>query len=626
MISLLGLAQIPLGLALYGSPLALFVLYTLAVFALLLIYFILSYTRDRRGGNEYGSRYSYGSESLSEGRGRRSSGVEGVVKAGIIGAGLAKLVGGFRNRSRSRGDHPEVVGSRTGSRRGSRRHSGSYVEEEKYSEYEQDSRRDSRRDGEGWKDKLLKIGFIAGTLGAIKYLFERRNHRDRDSDTEDYGPPLGGATAINPENMNDRLEEGRPLPSGQHPLNHQRSTSSLSYSSFMSASREGRRGHGLRDAVAGIGAFGIGRNFFKNRRDKKEQRRLETQRQRELENERRARANNQRHTGDGYPRRSDRRGSWTTSTDISTSTDTPRYDAGIPPPIPAGVFPTAAASAAALSRQRDQQQGNLHPSNTAIPPTGPVSMPQIPQDPQGIFHRESSGSEAYVSAGGRQHRRRSGRGGAAAAAVAAGVAAGEASSSRHDRRQSGSNDNVTTPPVSVKVKVHSDGRHVTLRRLPEEEAAEERRRRSRHGRRRKGSASSLGDTNAGGDRWRRAGNIEQQQADAMRVESQNLAAARSQPEIQPQVQLQIPPQAPPHAQPQIPPQNLPVPLPPPPPIPGSSVGHRPGTTGSVGSPGHDISGTEASADYANNRRRRRAERAQAKQAREARSGPDVEFT
>ena len=609
MIALLGLAQIPLGLTLYGSPATLFVLYALAVFVLLFVYFVLSYLHGRRGGSEYGSRYSHGSGSVVEER-RRRGGLSGVAKAGLAGVGIAALSHRFRHRSRSRGSHPEVVGSR--------RNSGSYVvEEEKYSRHGREDDQES-----GWKDRLLQIGAVAGGVAIARNLMGRRNRdRDRDSDVGDYDPPLGGATPINSE----RLEEGRPLPSGQHPLNqqlhHQRSSSTLSYSSYQSATGEARRGHGLRDTVAGLGAFGLARNIFKKRRERKEQRRLETQRQREIEEERKARANNQRLTGDRFPRRTGRRGSLTTSTDHSISTnDQPRRDPGLPPPIPAGVFPAGVAGTAVAGQAhgRDRHHNNMNPSNPilgGVPPTGPVSMPPIPPDPQGIFHPESSGSEAYASAGGRQHRRhRSGRRTTAAdplIGAAPGVVTAEASSSRPDRYQpiSGGEPGVESPPVSVKVKVHRDGRHVTLRRLPEEEAAAERSRRSkdRHGRRRRGSISSLSGSDTGGNRWRRTEALEQQQAEAMRAESQNLAAARASSQNIP----------------------LPVPLPPPPPMPESSIGPRPGTgmgTGSVGSPGtYDGTATDASANYTNNRKRRRAERAQ-KQDREARQGNTVEFT
>ena len=617
---------------------------------LLVIYFILSHRHERRGRNDYDSRYSYGSGSVVQDR-RRSSGVGGLVKAGAAGIGIAALANRFRRRSRSRGNRPEVVGSR--------RHSGSFIEEEKHSRPDKVDRQKS-----GWQDKLIKIGFIAGALAVVRRLTGGKKDRDRESDVDGYDSRVGGASTVNP--VVGRME-GRPLPSVQQPLNqpgaHRRSNSSLSYSSYISAAGERRRGHALRDTVAGLGAFGLARNIFKGRRERKEQRRLETQPQKEIENERRARANNQRYTGDGSPRRTGRRASLSTTTDLSTSTDDrPRFDSGIPPPVPEGIYPVGAAAAAIASQSshRNRQLNPPNPSQPSVPmysanaplsmppiipgsapppsllpgpgpippvpsgiavvpppPTGQVAMPPIPPDPQGLFHAESSGSEAYVSAGGRNHRRHSGRAQAAAAAsgAATGWTAAGASSNRQDRRLSGSGGSVATPPVSVKVKMHSDGRHVTLRRLPEEEAAAERQRRSkdRHGRRRRGSFSSLGEASGGSDRWRRTGTVEQQQqqqqAEAVRIESENLAAAQN------QSQSQVPP-----------PQNVPTPLPQPPPIPGSVVGPRP-MTASVGSPGtYDGEATEASAEYANNRRRRRAERAQAKQAKEQQSGSNADYS
>lgn len=601
---------------------------------LLVIYFILSHRHERRGRNDYDSRYSYGSGSAVQAR-RRSSGVGGLVKAGAAGIGIAALANRFRRRSRSRGSRPEVVGSR--------RHSGSFIEEEKYSHHGKDDKRKS-----GWQDRLVKIGFIAGALALVRRLMSDKKDRGREHDVDDYDSRVGGASTANPGV--GHMEEDQPLPSVQQPLNqpaaHRRSNSSVSYSSYTSAAGERRRGHALRDTVAGLGALGLARNIFKGRRERKEQRRQETQRQKEIENERRARASNQRYTGDGFPRRTGRRVSPSTSTDLSASTDDrPRFDSGIPPPVPEGIYPIGAAGAAMASRQSNpanpsQPSVPLYSANAPLsmppvvpgsapppsllpgpgpgsippvpsglaavppPPVGPVTMPPIPPDPQGLFHPESSGSEVYVSAGGRNHRRHSGR--AQAAAAAAG-----ASSSRQDRRLSGSGGSAATPPVSVKVKMHSDGRHVTLRRLPEDEAAAERQRRSkdRHGRRRRGSFSSLGEASGGSDRWRRTGAVEQQQAETMRIESESPAV------VQTQSQSQVPPS-----------QNVPTPLPQPPPITGSVAGPRP-MTASVGSPGtYDGEATEASAEYANNRRRRRAERAQAKQAKEDRSGSTADYS
>ena len=541
---------------------------------------------------------------------RRNSRTGDLLKGGAAGVGLAALASRFRNRSKSRDrvDRPEVVGSR--------RHSGSFIEDEKYY-------RDEERGG-GWRDRLLKIGAIGGAAVATKSFFDRRRRRDQDSDTGDYGPPLGGDVPINQPSSANRINETAPIPpSGQHPLNqplhHRRSASSMSYSSYMSASQEGRGGHGVRDAVAGLGAFGLARNIFKKRRERKEQKRLDQR----LEAERLDRERNQRLTGDGTPRRHRRHGSVTTSTDLTASTDPfPGRGPilGNPHPIPAGVYP-GVATAGVPGAQAGIRQPPPPPHHTTLGASNPVmtgaapiqqaSMPAIPPDPQGILHQNYSGSESSAS---RQRPSRDAAAAALAGGAVGGLAAAEASKRRdRSRHQSASGgESAASPPVSVKVKMHSDGRHVTLRRLPEEEAAASReaRRKERNGRRRRGSGSDLSGTGgASGDRWRRTEALERQQAEQMRLENERLAPA-----------MQRPQQAPPV-------QNLQVPLPAPPPIPASSVGPRPPGAGSVGSPGtYDGTTTEASADYANNRRRRRAERAQTKMAKEGRTGGNVEFT
>ena len=649
------------------------------MFALVITYFALSYVREKHWSSDYGSGYSYDTESVVDER-RDHSRLGGLARAGAAGAGLAALSSRFRRRSDSRA-HPEVVASR--------RHSGSYVEDEKYSQHGKDPDRKS-----GWGDRLLKIGAVAGVAALAKRVYDRRNRKDRDSDDGHYGPPLGGATELSEDSMEEvRPPPGRrhrplagapvasgrplsgapiasgripsgplpggplpsgPLPSRQHPLNqplhHRRSTSSVSYSSYSYMTDEGspRKGHGLRDAVAGLGAIGLARNIFKKRRERKEQRRIDALRQQEIEEERLARANGNRYTGDGLPPRGEGRNSITAN---AANTGPPR-NPGRPPPtaagtLPAGVLGAAAGAAAGAAvtdhnRNRPTMAGGI-PSQP--PPGQPIPMPPMPPDHQGILHQDSSGSEAYTSTVGARNRRRPSIHDKAREGledIAAGVAAAEAAETvdrrlrdRSNRRNSASGEgSVASPPVSVKVKMHSDGRHVTLRRLPEQEAAAEReaRRRSkdRPGRRRRGESESTlsGTDNGRGERWRRTDALERQQAEEMR---------RAQTAPIP-VQPPAAPAPPPPTQSNVP-AYLPIPLPPPPPIPPGGLGPPPnarptsaglgpsppqGPAGSVGSPGtYDGTATEAS-DYAENRRRRRAERARAKIAREGGRGVDFE--
>ena len=594
-IALLGLAQIPLGLTLYGSPEALFVLYALAAAILVVTYFILTYRRGQRIGDGYDSQNSERSMDSDEKEGRRrNGGLSRIARDAVIGAGLGTIL---RSRSRDHSRHrnrsrAEVVGSR--------RQSGSNWEDEKYSQYGRDPGRDRGK----WTKRVLEVGAVAGAVALARKYLGGGGDRQRDHEERRYNPPHGRAESVSEDSL-AQLEEGRlPPPSRQHPLNqplnpplgHRRSHSSFSQESY--GSDDGVRVGGRRrhDGLATLGAAGLLRNIFKNRRERKEQRRLEGIRRQEMEEERIARMNSQgRYTGDGFPPgRGGRRGSLTTSTNFTGSMDNrPRPGPGLPPPIPAGVIPVAVAGGVAPLPPPPPPSTGVQRGNTILGANNPVltgavdqpiEMPPAPLDPQGILHQETSGSEIYYSSGGRPHRRHHpGRDGLVVGA-ATGVAAAEAS--RRQNRNSTGETSVASPPVSVKVEVFNNGRNVKLRRLTEAEVAErEARRRERPGKQhRRGSASSLGDTD-GSERWRRTEAIERQQAEAM----------RSQNEVTPEHR----------------PEGL---VPPPPPIPSSSISPP---SASVGSPGtYDGTGTEASADYANNRKRRRAERAQAKLARQ----------
>ena len=632
MIALLGIVQIPLGLTLYGSPQYLFILYTIAAFVLVVAYFILSWLHQRRLSRDYdtgGSYHAGQDEVIDERRDRRSSGLGKVAAAGLGAAGLAAL---WRRRSsRNRRDDNDVVGTESGT---------SYMTNEKYSD----------RSEHGWKSKLLTIGAVAASIAAVKALFG--NRRDDSSDTGPYRPPLGGNQSVTTESY---IEEGRPprpvTPTGaspgyvrpSHPLaqspmtpHHRHSHSSLSYSyTSGSPSRRDRR-HTFRDAAATGGALFALRQMFKSRRQRKEDRRLEE--------ERIHRANSQgQYTGDGFLAKRHRRdplGSQI-STDFSESVIDDRHQrpsGNATGPILGGV---GAASAAALADRSRIRPPGTDPPVIAGPSNMPSNIPPIPP-----IHRtdvDSSGSEVYTTASGHQpHHRHHHRDEAAA------EMAGAAGSRRRHSGRTQNTDSMESPPVSLKVKMHGDGRHVTLRRLTEEEAAaqrEERRRAKRasvpaaagianSGRRRRNSSfsSSSGGEGAGGRmssadrRWRRTEALERQQAEAM------AAQAAAAPPV-------APPQMGAYQQPSLTPQPPPPPsqytttadprtgqqfnVPPPPPIPtGSGLG----PAGSVTSPGTEASGAT---EYANNRRRRRAERAQARMAREGRlggGGQSVEFS
>ncbi|KUJ21463.1 uncharacterized protein LY89DRAFT_715632 [Mollisia scopiformis] len=538
--ALLGFAQVPLGLTLYGSPKWTFILYALWMFFLLVWFFILSYRAQIPIDTGLGRASSHGGTVIEDRKPSRFGGLLGPLAAG---AGAAALLSGRRrDRSRSR-SRVEVIPSRRGSRRGS----GSYVEEEKY-----DSRRRDDRGG-GVMDKVLKGAAVLGVAGLAKSWYDgRKRRRDEDAyssvapdtpsrrndrrddrrddrrrysdDTESVevhrmeegrtnrpilpgpGDPVMAAAAISAAEA--RPVTPRPVRQGARRDSYD-SDSYYDYDSTISPSRRPQSSHGVRNGLLGaLGGAWIGKKLS-DRRNKKEADRLARLEQDRIEEERRARRGQtpQRLTGDGFPAgRHGRRGSRTQSSDLSSVIDNPHdiRPGAIPPVPPSFAAPVAAGAAAgaAISQSQSRHDITQHVME-------PVSMPPIPPDPQGILHQES-GSESYMSAGGHPHRRHSERRrreGEAAMAAAAGAAATLAAEEERRRQRSQSRhegSNVASPPVSVKVKVHDDkDRHVTLRRLTEQEAAAEREaRRSERHRRRADSLSSLSGTDTAASRRR----------------------------------------------------------------------------------------------------------------------------
>ncbi|ODH53609.1 hypothetical protein GX48_00027 [Paracoccidioides brasiliensis] len=305
-LALLGIVQIPLGLTLYGSPLALFVLYALAIFTLVVIYFVLTYLHERRMGADYDSRGSYmsGPEVVEDGHGHNNLGR--LATAGAAGVGLAMLGRRMRRQSGS----------------------GTSVDESDVTPrpHHEDEKHDNR--GRGWGKRFVQIGALAGAAGLAKRYFDKR--RDRESDTESgrYEPADGhghGHGHGHHDSLYDdsliHTEEGRPSPS--HPRPYDRPPGRLpspeyTDSGYMYGSESH---HGARNALFGAGAFAALRGLFKSR-ERREQDRVHELRRQDIENERRARqsVNHRRYTGDGQPpRRTGRRGSF--STEMTESTD-----------------------------------------------------------------------------------------------------------------------------------------------------------------------------------------------------------------------------------------------------------------------------------------------------------------
>lgn len=379
-IALLGIAQIPLGLALYGSPRYLFVLYAIWMTVLLVLYFIFSYRAWDRP--DYVIRDGRSEITRSERTERKSRGEASRWLGPLAATGglWALLRGRKRDRSRSRersrsrsrasrlrsrSRHPEVIPSRVPSRR------ESYVDEEKFAD--RYSERPRKSSGGGFTDRLVGLGAGLGVGALIGRLTGRGNRRTEDeeysavaTDTPSRrrnsrsGRRHGGAVTEYSDESEGYRRDGRrspllPGPGGPsamaaaisavearpgasrpvRPLtpqrSHRRGDSRIEsildsdYSSYVSPSRRGQReDHGTGAAEKGLLA-GLGLGWFakkmKDRRDRKEEDRLRVE-----EEERRAGQHAPRYTGDGHefsspPRRRESRHVSIRPTPVRTGTE-----------------------------------------------------------------------------------------------------------------------------------------------------------------------------------------------------------------------------------------------------------------------------------------------------------------
>lgn len=551
-ISLLGFAQVPLGLTLYGSPKWTFITYALWMFFLLVLFFVLSYRARPIIGEGLGRSTSYGGSVISEKKSGRFGGLLGPLAAGAIGGTLLSRKSRERSQSRS-----HVISDR----RGSRHASGSFIEE--------DEKTTTRRKASGgFTDKLLKGAALVGAAGLAKSWYDRRQrnkHEDEYSSVENDTPPKRrssrsrrySGTEISEDSIS-RIDTNRRtgpiLPGPGNPVAAAAAISAAEsgpvtpkpvrrrdsydsrpagrrdsydsdysyYDPTLSPSRRTQKSHGARNGIlAGIGAA-LGAGWFSRKmKDRKERKDFERQDREEADRVEMERMTRQgggpaKFTGDGFPAgRHGRRGSVTHSSDLSSVIDDPHgIRPGAIPPVPSALASTimTEAPAGATAGSAINQSRSRHDISEI------VSMPVAPPDPHGMFH-EDSGSEAYNSAGGHPHRRHSTRrrqeGEAAAAAAVAGAASLAAEEEARRRRSrsrhgdgsgvvtSGGIETVASPPVSVKMQIHNDkDRRVTLRRLTEQEAAAEREAKRSERRRRRDSVSSMSGTDISNSRRR----------------------------------------------------------------------------------------------------------------------------
>lgn len=351
LIALLGIIQVPLGLTLYGSPRYLFILYSVWMAFLLLLYFILDYRAsdgrrlERRGRGPlretHGDPSEYRTDITEDEKGR-----SGAMKwLGPLAAGGALLA--YKRHRKNKNERDESPGrSRSpGYSRGpevipSRRGSESYVDNDKYTEI--DSRRDDGDNGKkgGIMKGLLGVG---AALGAGKLIHSMTNRgRDKRGRNDEYSavstetprwdrvgrygpepseysdytvttrhdprrdpglpPPRTPATMTAAPSAADERYARRPMT----PLrSHARSHSGYDmvdsdYSSYVSPSRRqddtrpGGRGGAGKGVLAGLGLGWLAKKWSDRKNDQVDERRTRD------EEDQRSGVLGSRYTGDGY--------------------------------------------------------------------------------------------------------------------------------------------------------------------------------------------------------------------------------------------------------------------------------------------------------------------------------------
>ncbi|KAF2672939.1 hypothetical protein BT63DRAFT_421135 [Microthyrium microscopicum] len=611
--ALLAVAQVPLGLTLYGSPKVLFILYALWMFLLVTLYFFFSHRYQAGGGGDDGSMsyYTDGTRTdiTTDRRNRRSSGGHGFLKAAAAGGLAATALGLFRKQKHDKEETVTSVSDNRPHGHGRQSRSSSYTG----SSYDEKVEHGAKE--HTWRNRILAGAGAAAAFGLAKNMFSRKKKTEEASQVSDYTSHSGytgsrtdvsrmeeGRVPVTPSRTRIRHSEedlstiGPGVPAaaalGGSPSRHGRNRlrksggsilSEETAESYYSPGKEKikRRNEEVGGTIAALGLAGYLKHKFGQRKDRREEERIERIKEEDRVQEERIqrRNSNRRFTGDGRPS-GGRHNSFTESevTPVTGSTPALSRHHMSRPGAGAGAVTAAAAAAEVLHGHNSHSQSRLHQGSRITVVDEESNLSHLPPPPIIGALNDSSGSEAYTSPGGSRRTRHH---------------QASASYPPPPPLGGGRGAGVSSPPLSIKMKMRNDNgrQHVTLRRLSPAEAAAEREaaRRARPGRAE--SVSSLGG-GSGDERWRRTEARERIQDEEMRASRQSLGT---------------------HPSAMGGGSYADMPLPPPPPIPGAGSAMYSGDSTAAGS---------ARAD--SNRRRRRAERA--REAAAGRSGNKVEFT
>lgn len=477
------------------------------------------------GGDDRGSYLSGTQTDLSQRTGNQlRSGRFGKIAGAVgAGAGIAALRRRLSNREDRGRDRRTDVSGVSGSGMHSRVDSSSYLtEKDSY-----DGRVDHK-----WRNRILGGAAGIGVFAGARRFFNGGSRRDKDGDYEseastNYRPPLGGPLTSSIDHV-DRLEAGVPVYEGnqrsrrvedreraQADAMGRSEVSGRSGDSLGEYSSESSRGDQMRGrggALAGVaGAIGLG-GWLQRRKSKKEQARVDAHRQQEQEVDKLYRPAEQQplYPGGGTPARQGgvRFDPNLPSGSVANQRQTAQIGPNQQPTLP---------SVAADPYTSDPYTNNPYaaqPPPQNIPPPPMASAMRSTQPPQPSYatdgpppppmHRSGNTSSAGTSPDRRQRapyisnnisnniNTRAAEAGTTTGVILPGPPPRApqqpqpVASPPGARRNSDYSSAGDSPAVSLRVKPHRDGRHVTVQQLSPEQAA------SRRRQQRRDSSSELG--------------------------------------------------------------------------------------------------------------------------------------
>ncbi|POS86466.1 hypothetical protein EPUL_001323 [Erysiphe pulchra] len=413
--ALLGFAQVPLGLALYGSPKFTFILYAIWMAFLLVLFFTLKYKTRPLLYDENLNRINETTfiEEEVDSRPIRSKAPLGLFS---IGAGVATSIREKLKR-RNQGSDINKNEKNQATRQDNQADGGSYFEDE-----EQRSKKNSG----GFLNKLSKMVTAWGLFSFIKNRSSKKNnYRDDGYSTVSIDVParpyrgrpdesaVSGVTASTHQTREDWSRISMPIPDSRHPINttaldasdtqppmprpvHRRysneSVSDLDNSTVPSFQKEGKAPNFKNKLLAAIGVGYFAKRITNRGKQysselEREQNGRKVTRVRIDEEEEEERPQNTRNQSAGKPHTSfdqGLHGSSDYTSDFSSSESSLASESNVEQNFPSSLTPGASPMIPL-------------PSHRKSGPVETIKMPSMPPDRYGILHQESDVSSQNIS-------------------------------------------------------------------------------------------------------------------------------------------------------------------------------------------------------------------------------------